>query len=500
MAGLTDTGFTRKTLPEILDSLKQRAKDEFGTDFNTADDSVFTQLAGVFALECDEAWQGLEGAYSAYTLNGAEGVFLDDMFSRHNIIRLDATAGSGVAYIESDNTTVLPQGVTQANNTVFSASNNISYDLSVDKVIDIDASAAYKIISSDILIATTYTIFCEDDLGAIQDTEIIVTLDTDKAAFVTAVKAFVDATNTSTSGKTFDFTTVGSEEFYLGFDSNKGLDPLASEITFYTSPAIGNRFSSVSLIASEIGHNPLPSKGIKDMTPKFTGFISAANVVAFASGTAVETDAEFRARFNRIIDASATGCDRASIETAISNLTGVASVRIYENPTDTPTAEVDTAYAFNTVVSGGVADDIAQTLFDNGPINVLTAGTTTINKTTTDGTIIPVKFSVAISADLSLRITYSTILNTDFTEFEEQSIKDEIAVLSLNFGVGTTVYNAQLNGAIVSSINYGRLSGTLVAETKLVSEGAGSYTTADFVPAFDEFPQIAEVDITFVRV
>lgn len=489
MAGLTDAGFTRKTLLEIIDSLKQEAKNTFGPDTNTNDDSIMGQLIGTFAIELDQIWQGLEGAYSAYTLSGAEGVYLDDLFSRHNIIRLPATAGSGNVYIESDNTITLPQTI--ATSVEFSASNNITYNPSAAATIDTEYTSAYKILVDDIALSTNYTIYCEDDSGVTQSTAFSTTgLESSKDDFVNAIETFVNATNTGVAGKVHKFNS--DAEFYLGFTSGKALNPLDEEIEFYISPNIGTRYTSVNVVANETGYNPLVAGGISSMSPEFTGFVSVTNVQALTAGTNVETDAEFRVRFNRLIDATGKGCDIDSLESGLINVTNVVDARIYENVTDSIDANLTDPYSYQPVVYGGSIDDIAQLLFDQGPVNVKTSGEQSKLLTTSSGTPVTVKFTYADAVSLDVNITYTTATApATLTTFEQQLIKDSIVDLALTFGIGSTVYNTQLIAAIVTSLPYGRFATLSVT----VDDGGGPST--DFTGTYKEVPTIAAADISF---
>ncbi|MDB4311871.1 baseplate J/gp47 family protein [bacterium] len=498
MAGLDENGFTRKTLLEILDSLKERARVEFGADFNTEDDSTFTQLAGVFALELDEAWQGMEGAYSAYTLNGAEGVYLDDLFSRHNISRLNATAGSGTALIEWDKSTALPTNVVAG--TSFRATNGVTYESLVEVLLDIDKTSAYTIENDNIQLGVNYTIYCEDDAGVVQSSGLLAAAtEADRPALVAAIASFVDATNSDASLKTQTTEVSGNASFLLGYGEDFELDPLLNEIEFRTSPTMGKRYTKVDVKATTQGYTPLAAGGLTDMTPKFTGYSSVANASAFNSGTAVETDAEFRSRFNKLIDASDAGCDRLSIENAVLNIEGVSDVRIYENPTDTGPVNGAEAYTYHTVVVGGTDTEITDVLFSNGPVNVLTSGSTTITKVTSSGDNIDVKYTPAILDELSIRIQYTPLNNIPFTQVEMDSIKAAILDLTLDFGIGTSIYMLQIEAAVLSSLPYGRLT-FADAQWKPQEDSPASYVSTDYIPSFSQFPIIADEEIEFLKV
>ena len=84
--GVTPYGFVRKPLIPIIDDMKGDAQDGFGNDVNLDNDSLIYQYIAINAEQFDQVWQGMEGVYNAQTVDGAEGVYLDDVFSFFNIL------------------------------------------------------------------------------------------------------------------------------------------------------------------------------------------------------------------------------------------------------------------------------------------------------------------------------------------------------------------------------------------------------------------------------
>ncbi len=102
MAGITNEGFVRKTLQEILSSMKDNIKTKLGSDWNTETGTIEDQFISVFAEEADEVWQGVEGVVASQTTQGAEGVYLDDVFARQGVYRQGKTKGGGQAVLQSN--------------------------------------------------------------------------------------------------------------------------------------------------------------------------------------------------------------------------------------------------------------------------------------------------------------------------------------------------------------------------------------------------------------
>ena len=57
---------------------------------------------GIAAYQDIQAWNMLAAVYSSQTINGAEGIYLDEILGRRGVFRKDASAGTGYATVISD--------------------------------------------------------------------------------------------------------------------------------------------------------------------------------------------------------------------------------------------------------------------------------------------------------------------------------------------------------------------------------------------------------------
>lgn len=71
--GVTETGFERKTLEDILTGFEDRQRADIDPNIDVSAETPLGQLNGIYAAELAEAWEGLEGAYHSYNPNAAEG-------------------------------------------------------------------------------------------------------------------------------------------------------------------------------------------------------------------------------------------------------------------------------------------------------------------------------------------------------------------------------------------------------------------------------------------
>ena len=94
--GLSENGFRRKRLPEILKGLNDRVADKLGVPIQTGANSVFGQIHGVYAYAIAEVWEELEKTYHAMYPSTAEGMSLSN-----------AAGLAGIAQIEAEQTTIV---------------------------------------------------------------------------------------------------------------------------------------------------------------------------------------------------------------------------------------------------------------------------------------------------------------------------------------------------------------------------------------------------------
>lgn len=112
--GVTSDGFNRKTLVDIRDELITEMTSIFG-DINTADDSVFGQLIGVFSKFAADYWEQLEYTYYSFYPSSASGAALDGVCEMNGIIRLPATRSTVTCQLTGTASTVIPAGSRVAN-------------------------------------------------------------------------------------------------------------------------------------------------------------------------------------------------------------------------------------------------------------------------------------------------------------------------------------------------------------------------------------------------
>ena len=108
--GLSDTGFLRKRLPEILADKNTAVTDVFGPDINLTPQSPDGQINGVLSESDADLWELSEAAYNAFNPSAATGNALSALVQINGITRASATPSSVSLDLTGTNTTVVPLG------------------------------------------------------------------------------------------------------------------------------------------------------------------------------------------------------------------------------------------------------------------------------------------------------------------------------------------------------------------------------------------------------
>lgn len=501
MAGITSEGFVRKTLQEILASMKANVKTKLGADWNTETGTIEDQFISVFAEEADEVWQGVEGVVSSQTVQGAEGVYLDDVYARQGVYRQGKTAGGGQAIIQS-NLNTLSLGTTVAADTIVNATNSIQYKTTESVTLD-NYTSCYKITASQIVIGTTYvfTIYNSNAPTTKTFTRSANT-DIDKTAFLQELTVFVNEVILDTPSKAY-YEPV-SRTMFVGYNPSNNLpNPFPSKRLYVSvTPKVGTVGHSVGIKAQTEGYYPLSANGLTGLTPTYTGYDSIVNYVALSSGTDVQTDAELRLAAQNIKDNSIAGTPD-SLKSALLKIEGVSAVEVFENPTktyiyDTSSLLVCEPYTYNVVVLGGDDIEVATAIYKKGYGNTKRYGTYTTTIANSNGASVDVKYTRAGYFDVGVEVGYTTKDNTPLTEKERNNINTYLVELFNGLAIGDYVTPKQIEAVVYQSTAFSRLK-NLIVQIKDLTLPSPTFTTNTLLANHNEKPRVLVDNITFRR-
>jgi uncharacterized phage protein gp47/JayE len=164
---------------------------------------------------------------------------------------------------------------------------------------------------------------------------------------------------------------------------------------------------------------------IKILTPA-AGWQSATNASAATPGQPLESDAELRAR-QEITPAANSKTVTYSLAANLKALPGVVYGVVYENDTGSTDGNGVPAHSIACVVKGGVAADIAQTIYDRKGQGVGTHGTTTVAITDVSGASRNINFF--IPTEKPIKVGISLHADSGYTT----AVADEIKQAVVNF-------------------------------------------------------------------
>jgi hypothetical protein len=155
--------------------------------------------------------------------------------------------------------------------------------------------------------------------------------------------------------------------------------------------------------------------------------------------------------------------------------------------------------SFETLVVGGLNEEVAKTIYATKAITDGTDGDVTITVDTLDGLTEDIKFTRPTAVPLALRVSYTPANLINLNATEEALIRKELATTVDQNELGVNLYNTDLEATVYVSLAPRRLK-SLTIEVKPQAALDAAYSAGDFVVAFDEVVTLAEVDIEFVSV
>jgi uncharacterized phage protein gp47/JayE len=177
-----------------------------------------------------------------------------------------------------------------------------------------------------------------------------------------------------------------------------------------------------------------------------TGWNSITNALDAELGEVAETDAEIRTRREvdlRRAGAAAVDALKADIEAVVD----VTSATVFENPTDFVDADGVPAHAFEAVVLGGAANDIAQAIWDSKAAGIEAHGDVTGTATDSEGDSQSVDFSRPTEVDIYIDVEVD--VDDDYAATGDADIETALAAFGqANLGTGDDVIYSQLFGII----------------------------------------------------
>lgn len=480
MAGLSNTGFTTKRLPEVVTEDKARAVTVFqdqlepGDVVSTDDSSVIGRLVALASPSEADLWEAAQQVYSAFDANSATGISLDNMILLSGIpARFESTYTTAQVLLSGDNGTLISAG-----NVVSSPTTSTQFSILNDVLLSPENTSGVTVTSIIVSDSTTYTLSFTR-----QATTQVVTVNSGigatKTSILTAIKSDIDTNHTDILTS---FTTNGDLRLVLA--------DIFLETTFSVSDNLGivkvDKLGDVRAVNA--GPVAQPINTITQIQTTRLGWDSITNPVSAASGRLRETDEELRLRFRN------TKFERAgniveAVYSALFGLDDVQQVFIDDNNTSITNANGTPGHSFLVLVDGGTSSEIARAIWDNRGAGVASVGNTSVMITDKFGYQREIKFSRPTPVNIFIQLQLTTDQN--FPENGQDLIKQAIIDYVNALSIGQDVLYSRLYTPI-NSIPGHQVDSLLIGTT---SPGTG---VANIVVNFDGISQVLPENITFI--
>lgn len=340
MAGVTAEGFVGKSLDEVYEGVKTKARAQLGADVAFTEASPEAAIARVFAEEVGDVWAMGEAVYLAFSREAAQGAALDNIGALTGTERLQAAASTLVLTATGTAGTVLPVGT------------------------------GASVLATGVRVSTT------------------------EAATLAAAPAWANATvyavgarvTTSNPSARVYRCTVG------GASAGSGTGPTGTAPGIVDGTAVwaylGDGAASADMDAEVTVTGPVPvlAGSVSQKDTPVAGWLGVTNLLDATLGRDVETDAAYRQRQV----AELRGLGKASVPAIRALLSdpdlvpGVTAVTVFENDGNT-TVDGMPPHSIEALVEGGDAQTIRDVLWAAKPAGIYTHGTVVGTVTDVDG-------------------------------------------------------------------------------------------------------------------
>lgn len=423
--GVTIDGFNLKRLSNILGEIEQAQRTAFG-DIDVSASSVFGQLNGTFANQCEEIWEVLEKDYLSTSPRNAEGISLDYVLAQNGISRLSSLSTVVNVGLNGTVLTVVPAG-TQARN---SATNEL-FELRNDTTITALSLLQIFIVVDTVTDFDTYTITINSTPYSIV---------AGGASTPNSIAGQLVSEINGDPTREVDATNLG--DGYIQIDTNDGVSfntVLTANLIYYT-PSIFDSVNTGEILAIE--------NTIDIIETPVSGLDAINNFIDGVKGRNEETDVEARLRREDSFQVAGGGTLPAIVGRMLSDVEGVVKVIGYENRTDFTDGDGRPPHSIEIIVVGGTDQDVANKLWEvkGGGINVF--GNTSKDITDSNGDLQTMNFTRPIDIDIYVKATLTLYDEEIFPTDGEDQVKQQILDYGNSMDIGEDVISQRFVGPI----------------------------------------------------
>ena len=480
MAGVENTGFVLKRLPEIILELRQEAASLFqdlvapGEVVDTSDSSALGRLIGLVSPSTADLWEAAQEVYSAFDPNSSTGIALDNLVALSGVTRLSQSATRADVYLTASVNTTIPNGsIVQSvlTATDFSTTSDVVFK-SVQTV-----GVGVNVVSLDVNNSYTLRYRASTDSSYIS-VEVASTSTPSIEDIYIAFEAAIQATHPDLetfrdNGRLFVKPVTNFQLFDFEVSNNM---------------VISKVMKTVAVEATEVGSIEQAPDTITTIITPILGWDSVTNPQEASVGRYEETDEELRLRWRNTKFQFATNIVE-SLYSAVFSLEGVSNAVIYENDTDVVDGNGVLPHSFLTLVDGGLSSDVATAIWRNRPTGIRSQGNTSVDIIDSFGYVRTINFSRPTEVQVYIEIDLET--NNRFPEDGEQKIKEAL----ISYINGLTINDDVVYSRLYTPIN--SVEGHQVNSLRIGTDPL-NLGFSNIITNFDEIAKTQSASIVFV--
>lgn len=424
---ITSTGYSVKRYNDILNEIRQGLITASGNpNLDMSDDSILGLLNNIYSLPLSDLHELAQALWSAGDVDTATGIELERLVARGRVYRQGAVTSSGtLQFTGPANTQIVASTkvkdleglIVETINTTTLDTNNL-HEIKLSVVVR--NSTMYTVSINGI----PYNYFSN---SVATEPEIINSLANILNATSVVSAQAIDGNTLLIAKRSADFFVTVSQNIIIG------------QVT-----------KSIRARCTQTGPFLFEKDSLNILIQPITG-VTVTNVDDFVAGRNIETDSELRNRFKntRLGQGKAT---LPAIYTAVSSVSGVTSLNVEENYTETTNSNGLPAKSFEVLVSGGSDEDIASVIFNTKPAGIRPHGNTTVEVDDSQGKPQLISFSRPSSAYMHVQVTYSTYSEEILPSNADELITAQIVAYGNSVGVGTDIIAERFYGSIYSNV------------------------------------------------
>lgn len=485
MARIVNNVIERETLAEVRNKIRGTAIKIFqpvipyGQSVDTDPSTVLGRMIDIAAEATYDLEEVMEYLANCVDLDTATGTKLEDLVALGGVERQSATHSTTLLVLKGKPQTVIPQesyvksqytsetfttDYTITLNSVQGESGVFGYDLNVIDILD--ANSVYEFVwKRDSSPNTNITISVERGSS-------------DFESFLTNLASVINQTTSEVLAEYANgFLTVRTTNY------NEEVSLKLSHST------IASVYQGVEATATNQGEVEADAYSLTSIQSPVNGWLAVYNPFDALVGQSTQTDEELRAAYRERLNFKGSATLNAMLA-SVYLVDGVKYVSVRQNTANA--SSTIPANSFAVTVLGGRRDDIAQAIFDNTPLGILSYGTEQGNAVDINGNNYTVSFSRPEYVPIAIRISLTE--QSGFTDGDYNRIRQNIIDYFNGFEVGSSVTYSRLYSPINAVPNHFVNS----LEIGLIQNGVPQFSTQNIELEYNQIATINTANIQFI--